>query len=473
MAKTARKRRTEPSLRRIELKNLWSIYSEKDTKSVFAFAEDYKKFISSCKTERESYVYFSEMSKKSGWEFFGKAGKGTKKVLIGNRDRALAVVYLGKKGIENGFRLVGAHIDAPRLDLKQKPFFEDSNIALMKTHYYGGIKKYQWVSRPLAIHGIAVLENGKKVKIEMGEDDNDPVFVIPDLLPHLAKNVQYTKTLPDIITGEQLNVIAGQKEVRNEKSKAKLVEFLLGLLNKKYGIKEEDFVSADLEIVPADKARDAGFDRTFVGAYGQDDRICGYTAWKAVEGLKEQPDYTSIAFLIDKEEIGSDGPTGAQSSWLLDIIVKLLAFTGRKNDFAQINDVLSRSEAISADVNAAVNPMFKEVHEINNAAISGYGVVLTKFTGSGGKYSTNEATAEFTARIRGIFNKARVHWQFAELGKIDEGGGGTIAKYLSKWGMNTIDCGPGLLGMHSPYEVVSKADLWETFRAYRAFFENK
>jgi aspartyl aminopeptidase len=451
-----------------QLKNLWSVYSKKEEKDVMTFAENYKVFLDLSKTEREVYDFMLEKAQKNG--FSEKLTKGAKKIIIGNREKALAIVYLGKLPLTKGFRLIGAHIDSPRLDLKQKPFFEDTNISLLKTHYYGGVKKYQWVSRPLAIHGVVVKENGEKVRITVGEDEKDPVFVIPDLLPHLARKIQDTKKANEIVIAENLNLIASQKEVIDEEEKRKLVKFLLTLLNEKYGINEEDFVSADIEIVPADKAKDVGFDRTFIGAYGHDDRVCGYSAFKAISDLKEQPQYTSIAFFVDKEEIGSDGPTGAQSNFILDIIVKLLSLQGKKTDLATINEIFNNSEALSGDVNAAVNPMYKEVHEINNAAISGYGVILTKFTGSGGKYSSNEATAEFTAKIRKIFNSNNVHWQFGELGKVDEGGGGTIAKCISKWGISTIDCGPGILGMHSPYEIVSKADLYETYKAYKGFF---
>ena len=452
-----------------ELKNLWTVYSQTEEKTVMTFADEYKTFLKLVKTEREAVDFFRENAKKAGYKCAVSTGKSGKKLYYVNRDHAIAIVRKGKKPVSQGVRIIGAHLDSPRLDLKQKPFFEDSNLSMLKTHYYGGIKKYQWLSRPLAIHGIVIKGNGDKVKISVGEDPGDPVFVIPDLLPHLAKKVQYSKGVSELVSGEQLKILAGQKEVKSEEDKKKLTSFLLELLHSRYGIVQEDFVSADLEVVPADDPRDVGFDRSMVGGYGQDDRVCAYTAFRGMLD-SPQPKYTSIAFLIDKEEIGSDGATGAQSNWLADIIADLLQREGKVSDHYTLSRTMHLSEAISADVNAAVNPLFKEVHDVENAAISGYGIVITKFTGSGGKFSSNEATAEFTAKIRNIFNKAKVQWQFGELGKVDEGGGGTIAKHISKWGIHSIDAGPGLLGMHSPFEIVSKADLWETYKGYSAFF---
>ena len=443
-----------------EMKNIWSQFTTPEINKLEKFSEGYINFLNLCKTERETHDFVLEKAKKSD-----------KKLIISNRGRAIALAYLGKKNLREGFRLIGAHIDAPRLDLKQKPFIEEGNMSLLKTHYYGGIKKYQWVSRPLAIHGVIIKENGKKITFQIGEKDNDPVFVIPDLLPHLARKVQYSKTPAEMITGEQLNLICGGKAVEDKDEKKKLIAFVLELLNKEFGIKEEDFISADIEVVPADKAKDVGFDRSFIGGYGHDDRICGYTAFRAIDGLKAPGEYTAIALLVDKEEIGSDGPTGAQSNWIMDITLKLMAHLKIDGNIAILNSIFNKSKALSADVSAGLNPMFKEVHDINNVAISGYGIVISKFTGSGGKYSSNEATAEFTAFVRNLFNKNNVNWQFAELGKVDEGGGGTIAKYVSKWGIDTIDCGPAILGMHSPYEIVSKIDLYESFKAYSAFFK--
>ncbi len=454
-----------------DLKNLWTAFSDPEIKKLEKFSKDYMKFLDSCKTERETHDFILEQAKKQGFVPIEKAKSGDKKLIISNRGKAIALANMGKRDLNNGFRLVGAHIDAPRLDLKQKPFIEDSNMSLLKTHYYGGIKKYQWVSRPLSLHGVIVKENGKKITFKIGEKENDPVFVIPDLLPHLARKIQYSKTPAELITGEQLNLICGGKAVEDKDEKKKLIAFILELLNKEFGIKEEDFISADIEVVPADKVREVGFDRSFIGGYGHDDRICGYTAFRAINDLKAQPEFTNIALFVDKEEIGSDGPTGAQSNWLMDVVLKLMKHSKIKGTISSLNSIFNSSKALSADVSAAINPMFKEVHDINNAAVSGFGIVISKFTGSGGKYSSNEATAEFTAFIRNLFNKNGVRWQFAELGKIDEGGGGTIAKYISKWGIDTIDCGPALLGMHSPYEIVSKIDLFESYKAYLAFYK--
>ena len=439
-----------------ENKNGWNIsHSSKD--KVFKFAEKYKEFIGKCKTERETVDFvFGEFEKK----------KKRDDITVINRGKNIALIRLGSK---NGMKLVASHIDAPRIDIKQNPLFEETDIALLHTHYYGGIKKYQWFNIPLAIHGVVVKENGEKINITIGEDDNDPVFVIPDLLPHLSHNVIDEKKVKEAFDAEKMNLIVGSIPFdKDEKDAVKLN--ILNILYEKYGIKEEDFISSELEIVPALKPRDIGFDRGFIAAYAQDDRICAYCSKEAFFDA-EKNEKTVVALMIDKEEIGSDGNTGAKSRFLMDVVIEILKAQNREATFENIGEFFKNSEVLSADVNGAVNPMYKEVHEKDNASYINKGVVMTKFTGHGGKYMANDASAEFVGKIRKIFNEADVNWQTGELGKVDEGGGGTIAKYLASWNMDVIDCGPALLSMHSPYEISSKTDLYETYKAYKAFFE--
>ncbi len=439
-----------------ENKNGWDLsHSSKD--KVFKFSEKYKEFIGKCKTERETVNFvFDEFEKK----------KKKEDITVINRGKNIALIRLGS---ENGMKLIASHIDAPRIDIKQKPLFEETDIALLHTHYYGGIKKYQWFNIPLAIHGVVVKENGEKTDITIGEDDRDPVFVIPDLLPHLSHKVIDEKKVKEAFDAEKMNLIVGSIPFdKDEKDAVKLN--ILNILYEKYGIKEEDFISSELEIVPALKPRDIGFDRGFIAAYAQDDRICAYCSKEAFFDAKRNAK-TVVALMIDKEEIGSDGNTGAKSRFLMDVVIEILKAQNRDVTFESIGEFFKNSEVLSADVNGAVNPMYKEVHEKDNASYINKGVVMTKFTGHGGKYMANDASAEFVGKIRKIFNEADVNWQTGELGKVDEGGGGTIAKYLASWNMDVIDCGPALLSMHSPYEISSKTDLYETYKAYKAFFE--
>ncbi len=439
-----------------ENKNGWDLsHSSKD--KVFKFSEKYKEFIGKCKTERETVNFvFDEFEKK----------KKKEDITVINRGKNIALIRLGS---ENGMKLIASHIDAPRIDIKQKPLFEETDIALLHTHYYGGIKKYQWFNIPLAIHGIVVKENGEKTDITIGEDDRDPVFVIPDLLPHLSHKVIDEKKVKEAFDAEKMNLIVGSIPFdKDEKDAVKLN--ILNILYEKYGIKEEDFISSELEIVPALKPRDIGFDRGLIAAYAQDDRICAYCSKEAFFDAKRNAK-TVVALMIDKEEIGSDGNTGAKSRFLMDVVIEILKAQNRDVTFESIGEFFKNSEVLSADVNGAVNPMYKEVHEKDNASYINKGVVMTKFTGHGGKYMANDASAEFVGKIRKIFNEANVNWQTGELGKVDEGGGGTIAKYLASWNMDVIDCGPALLSMHSPYEISSKTDLYETYKAYKAFFE--
>ncbi len=450
--------------------SMWVTLEKKDIDKAMKFAEDYKEFLKEVKTERESVDYFLEIAKKKGFKDISKYKelKEGDKFYIVNRGKSLALGVVGKK--KDRFDLVVSHIDAPRVDLKPNPLWEDSDssLALLKTHYYGGIKKYQWVSRPLAIHGVVYTKSGKKIKIRIGDNPGDPVFVIPDLLPHLARKAQGDRKLFDGIRGEEMQLVVGNIPIKDDDVKQKVKTQVLQYLNEKYGMVEEDFNSADLEIVPADEPRDVGFDRGLIGAYGHDDRICAFASFRAILEVKK-PTYTSISFFYDKEEIGSDGNVGAQSNFLEYVLEKAYSLINKNYTHTEFLDVLYNSRAISADVSAAINPIFKSVHDIQNAAKAGYGVVISKYTGHGGKYGSSEATAELMHEILSLFQKKKVPYQIAELGKVDEGGGGTIAKFFARYGLDVVDMGPGVISMHSPYEVISKMDLWSSYLAYKVF----
>ena len=448
---------------------VWDEISAAEKKRVFSFADGYKKFLDSAKTEREAVLHIQAMAEKSG--FLLQPGKSSSGGLIRVfHGKAIALVKPGKEPIEKGVRIIVSHIDSPRLDLKQRPLYEDVDLAFLKTHYYGGIKKFQWLSRPLAIHGRIVKKDGKTVDLSIGEAASDPVFTVLDLLPHLARKVQYEKKLGEAIAGEKLNLIVGSLPLGDKETKERFKLGVLNLLNETYGLTEEDLLSAELEVVPAGSARDVGWDRSLVGAYGQDDRICAYTSLSALMDTKEISK-TAVALFVDKEEIGSDGATGAKSRFLESVIGDLMETLGQRPSAIEISRILSRSRALSADVNGALDPDYQEVHEKQNAARMGYGVCITKFTGSGGKYNANDADAEYVGWLRNLFNRKKVIWQTGELGRIDEGGGGTVAKFLAPYGMDIVDCGPAVLSMHSPFEVSHKGDLYMTYKGFRAFFE--
>ncbi|OPY66688.1 MAG: putative M18 family aminopeptidase 1 [Syntrophorhabdus sp. PtaU1.Bin050] len=444
----------------------WKKKSQVDRESIFLFSEGYKTFLDRAKTEREAVRCILQDLSDHG--FSGDPGAG--KVVQANRGKEAIVFVKGEKSFTEGCNIIVAHIDAPRLDLKQNPLYEDVGLGLLKTHYYGGIKKYQWVAMPLAIHGTIVKTDGRVVELVIGEEETDPVFSIDDLLPHLSRKTQDEKKLSEAIDGEKLTLLSGNIPVLNEEKEA-VTKHILGLLSDRYGIVEEDFISAEIEVVPAFKARDVGIDRSMVGAYGQDDRASAYPLLKAISEI-ETPLRSCLAIFIDKEEIGSEGNTGMKSAYLRIFLDNLLQGLAIESSESLIRKMLFRSRALSADVNGAVNPMFQDVHEKQNACYLGHGLCITKFTGHGGKVGANDAHAEYIAEIRRIFEKEDIVWQTGELGKIDEGGGGTVAKYLAEYGMDIVDCGAPLLTMHSPFEISSKLDIYETYRAFKAFLES-
>jgi aspartyl aminopeptidase len=450
-------------------KLVWDRYDEDRIREVFSFADGYKRFLNEAKTEREAVEEIVKSARKAGFCAVSPKAKD-KRIYRLNRDKSVALATMGKRPLEQGLRIIVSHIDSPRLDLKQNPLYEELDMVLLRTHYYGGIKKYQWVAQPLALHGIIVTADGKGVTIRVGEDEADPVFTICDLLPHLSRKAQEEKKLKEAIEAEKLTILAGHLPFADKEAKERVKLRVLELLHRQYGIVEEDFLSAELELVPASKARDVGFDRAFVAAYGQDDRVCAYAALKAMEEV-DTPPYTTVALFLDKEEVGSEGNTGAKSHFLELFVMDIFRNAGKEPSEAVIKEVLFTSKAVSADATAGIDPNYKDVHEAQNNAKIGYGVCLSKFTGAGGKYSSSDASAEYVGEIRKLFNRTGVVWQMGELGKVDEGGGGTVAKYLALYGMDIIDCGTPMLSMHSPFEVASKGDIYETFRAYRAFLE--
>ena len=438
-----------------------------EIKKADKFCEDYKKFLNQAKTEREAVEFAVKQLEENGFVKFSKNMKlsAGSKVYYNNRGKAIIASIIGTDPIEEGTRICAAHIDSPRLDLKQCPVYEADEIALFKTHYYGGIKKYQWTTIPLSLHGVIVKQDGTSVKINLGEDENDPVFCVTDLLPHLATE-QMKRPATQIVTGEELNIVIGSRPFKSD-SESELVKLnILKILNEKYGITEDDFLSAELEAVPAFKAQDVGFDRSMIGSYGHDDRVCAYPALQAILKCKN-PKKTSVVVLTDKEETGSDGNTGLVSSYLKYFIADLAEALGSDG-----RTVLSHSECMSADVNAGFDPTFPDVLEKKNASFLNYGVVVTKFTGARGKSGTSDASAEYVGRIRSLLNKNDIIWQTGELGKVDLGGGGTVAAYIANLNVDTIDVGVPVLSMHAPFEIVAKTDVYMAFRAFLVFLED-
>ena len=449
--------------------NVYEVADEKTMKAIFEYAEGYKTFLDEGKTEREVCTFVVEEAKKAGYKpfEFGMKLKAGDKVYYNNRGKNVYLIRVGKADVaKDGVRILASHIDSPRIDLKQVPLYEAEGIAMAKTHYYGGIRKYQWATIPLALHGAVILKNGEKLEVRIGEDESDPVFYISDLLPHLAAK-QNAKPLGEAIEGEGLNIWFGNIPyvgAENEKDKT-VKENVLKILNEKYGMVEADFLSAELSLVPAFKARDIGFDRALIGAYGHDDRVCSYPAYTALFD-EASDEHTVMVVLADKEEIGSEGTTGMQCAIFTDLLDAIASSFGASSAAVRAN-----SMCLSADVNAGYDPNFPEVLEKMNATYVSHGAGVTKFTGARGKSGSSDADAEFVGYLRKLFDDNGVIWQTGELGRVDVGGGGTVAKYIAKMNINTIDIGVAVISMHAPYEVVSKADVYETYLAFRAFIK--
>ena len=450
----------------VSQKLVWDQVDQAERGAIFSYADHYKTFLDRAKTEREAVQEVLRQAQARGFVDLASRAPGPK-AFYNFKGKSVALVVQGRRPLSAGLRIVGSHIDSPRLDLKPYPIYEDTDLTFLKTHYYGGIKKYQWLARPLALHGVVLKPGGEAVSLVIGEDPGEPVFTVLDLLPHLARKAQMDKKVADAFEGEKLNVLAGSLPLGNDDTKERFKLHFLKLLEERYGLTEEDFISAEVEVVPAGPARDLGWDRSLVGGYGQDDRACAYAELAAILEVQE-PEHTGVALFYDKEETGSEGSTSARAC-LLEEVVELLLERQGESPLGR-RRVLLASRALSADVTGGIDPDFPEVHEKRNANRLGYGVGLHKYGGSGGKYYTSEANAEYVAWLRQIFQENGVIWQAGELGKVDEGGGGTIAKYLAIHGLEIIDCGTPLLSMHSPFEVASKADLYMTFKAYRAFF---
>lgn len=452
-----------------ETKNGWKAADESLKKEIFAFSEDYIRYLNEGKTERLACADAVRRAEAAGFCELGKKEKLTAgdKVYLVNRDKSVYLAVVGEEDVTEGIRFVIAHIDSPRLDLKQNPLYEDSDMTLFKTHYYGGIKKYQWTALPLALAGVVYTREGKKVNVRIGDGPGEPVFCVTDLLPHLA-DAQMQKKATQIIEGENLNILIGSMpDADSEKDEFKIA--MLKLLHEKYGIEEEDFISAELEAFPAAAACDVGFDRSMVGGYGQDDRVCAYTALEAILNTKSCRK-TAVCVLVDKEEIGSMGNTGMRSAFFEYATALLIEKTRGEYQELLLKKTFRNSQCLSSDVSAAVDPNYTDVNEKKNAAFLGRGIVMTKYTGSRGKSGTSDANAEFVYQIRKLFNDHQIVWQSGELGKVDAGGGGTIAQYVANLDVDVLDCGVALLSMHSPFEIASKLDVYMAYRAYAEFF---
>ena len=456
---------------RVSYKNAWNKYSEEELKEVFEFCEGYKDFMSRCKTERECVKETIKLAEAQGYQdvekIIANGGKlkAGDKVYANNKGKSIALFIIGKEGFEKGLKILGAHIDSPRLDLKQNPLYEDSELALLDTHYYGGIKKYQWVTLPLALHGVVVKKDGTVIDICIGEDESDPVVGISDLLVHLSSS-QLSKKADKVVEGEDLNVLIGSMPLKDTEKDCVKAN-ILKMLKEKYDFEEDDFLSAEIEVVPAGKARDYGLDRSMIMAYGHDDRVCSYASLLAMLDIKEI-DKTCCCLLVDKEEIGSVGATGMHSRFFENIVAELIDLTEGYSDL-KLRRCLTNSKMLSSDVSAAFDPNYPSVMEKKNSAFFGRGMVFNKYTGARGKSGCNDANAEYMAELRRIMEKHNVSIQTAELGKVDAGGGGTIAYILAQYNMEVIDCGVALHNMHAPWEVASKADIYETMKGYRAF----
>lgn len=457
----------------MERRNAWKDYTKKELKEMEKLCEDYRHFLDDGKTERECVSQSVRIAEQAGYrnlaDVIEEGGKLTAgdKVYSVNMNKSIALFQIGRQPLEKGMAILGAHIDSPRMDIKQNPLYEDTELAFLDTHYYGGIKKYQWVTLPLAIHGVIVKKDGEVVPVCVGEDEKDPVFCVTDLLIHLSQE-RMSKKATEVIEGEALDILVGSQPLKGEEKDA-VAKNILSILKEKYDMEEEDFLSAELEVVPAGKARESGFDTSMIMAYGQDDRVCAFTSLLAMVEV-ENTEYTTCCLLVDKEEIGSVGATGMRSRNFENTVAEVLSLTGQYSDLA-LRRCLANSRMLSSDVSAAFDPTYASAYEKKNAAYFGRGMVFNKFTGSRGKSGSNDANAEFMAQIRGILKDAKVAYQTAELGKVDIGGGGTIAYIMALYGMNAIDCGVAVLNMHAPWEVTSKADIYETKKGYVVFLE--
>ena len=456
----------------MKTENAWKKYT--DTTEVFQFNEKYKAFISNCKTERECISEMISQAKAAGYRNLDDviANKETlqagDKVYANNMDKTLAMYIIGEEPMEKGMRILGAHVDSPRIDLKQNPLYEDQELALLDTHYYGGVKKYQWVTIPLALHGVVAKKDGQVVQVVIGEDETDPVFGISDLLIHLSAK-QLQKTAAEVIEGENLNVLVGSIPLSDEEEEPVKAQ-ILHILKEKYDMEEEDFLSAEFEVVPAGKARDYGFDRSMIMGYGHDDRVCAYPSFEAMLA-QDKVKYTAVCLLVDKEEIGSVGATGMQSRFFENATAEVMYAANQYSELL-LRRALKNSMMLSSDVSAGFDPNFPEVMEKKNSAYLGHGITFNKYTGSRGKSGSNDANPEYIAKLRKVMDDNHVAFQTAELGKVDQGGGGTIAYILANYNMEVIDCGVPVLNMHAPWEIVSKVDIYEAYRGYCAFLKD-
>ena len=458
----------------MERKNAWNTYGKREISELEELNSNYIDFLSDCKTERECVKETVRQAREKGYKSLeeviekGQPLKQGDKVYAVCMNKTVALFNIGKIPMEQGMNILGAHIDSPRMDIKQNPLYESNNMAYLDTHYYGGIKTYQWVTLPLAIHGVVVKKDGTKVEVNIGEKDTDPVFCVTDLLIHLAGQ-QMEKNAAKVIEGENLDILVGSIPLE-DKEKDAVKEGIIGILKNTYEMEEEDFMSAELEVVPAGRAREMGFDRSMIMAYGQDDKVCAYTSLAAMLET-DKIDKTACCLLVDKEEIGSVGATGMQSKFFENTVAELLNLNGDYNEL-KLKRCLAHSRMLSSDVNAAFDPLYSDVFKNNSSSFLGSGVVFNKFTGSRGKSGSNDANAEYLAVLRNIMDNHNVHFQMSELGKVDAGGGGTIAYIMSLYGMEVIDCGVAVLNMHAPWEVTSKADIYETYKCYKAFLKN-
>lgn len=458
----------------MERKTAWEKYTKKQKTEVMTFAEGYRQFISDCKTERECVKEFVKTAGNQGFKdlskIIEKKGKlkAGDKVYLTNMGKAMVLFVIGKEPLEKGMNILGAHIDSPRLDLKQNPLYEDSGLAMMDTHYYGGIKKYQWVTLPMALHGVIATKDKGIIEINIGEKELDPVFGVSDLLIHLAAD-QMDKKVAKAVKGEALDICVGSIPLKGEEKDA-VKKNVLKILNDKYGIEEEDFISAEIEVVPAGAARDYGFDRSMIMGYGQDDRVCAYPSFWALMNT-QKPDKTAVCLLVDKEEIGSVGATGMHSRFFENTVAEVLELMGCYSELT-LRRAMSRSKVLSSDVSAGFDPNYPDVSDKNNSAYMGKGMVFNKYTGSRGKSGSNDASAEYIGELRRFLDKDKVSYQTSELGKVDQGGGGTIAYILANYGMQVIDSGVPVHNMHAPWEITSKADIYEALKGYECFLKN-